>query len=92
MKIDGKFKIGANRYLYLNNETGAGFKELLGLMRGFLHYQSNLMEFPGFSKEDIEQEMLMLAFEAIPRYDETRQANLLTFLQFKIPSLYGRGF
>jgi DNA-directed RNA polymerase specialized sigma24 family protein len=81
MKIDGKYRIGNNRYLYLNSVTGAGFPELLKAMRGFLNYQSNLMEFPSFSKEDIEQEMLALAIEALPRYDETKNANLITFLQ-----------
>jgi len=81
MKIDGEYRIGNNKTLYLNSQTGAGFPELLKTMRGFLQYQSNQMDFPSFSREDIEQEMLALAMEALPRYDASRNANLITFLQ-----------
>lgn len=81
MNIDGTYKVGNNKYLYLNSKTGEGFDKLIGLMRGFLNHQLNIMEFPSFGRDDLEQEMLTLAMEALPRYDETRPANLLTFLQ-----------
>jgi DNA-directed RNA polymerase specialized sigma24 family protein len=81
MNIDGTFKVGNNKHLYLNSRTGEGFDKLIGLMRGFLNYQLNIMEFPSFGRDDLEQEMLALAMEALPRDDESKQANLLTFLQ-----------
>jgi DNA-directed RNA polymerase specialized sigma24 family protein len=81
MNIDGTYKVGNNKYIYLNSKTGEGFDKLIGLMRGFLNYQLSIMEFPSFGRDDLEQEMLALAMEALPRYDETKPANLLTFLQ-----------
>jgi DNA-directed RNA polymerase specialized sigma24 family protein len=81
MNIDGTYKVGNNKYLYLNSKTGEGFEKLISLMRGFLNHQLNTMEFPSFGRDDLEQEMLTLAMEALPRYDETKPANLLTFLQ-----------
>lgn len=79
--IDGNYKVGNNKYLYLNSKTGAGFPELIKLLGRFMKIKSSTMEFPSFSKEDIKQEILMLAFEAIQRYDSTKNANLITFLQ-----------
>lgn len=81
MNIDGTYKVGNNKYLYLNSKTGEGFRKLISLMRGFLNYQLSRMEFPSFGRDDLEQEMLALAMEALPRYDESKPANLLTFLQ-----------
>lgn len=79
--IKGTYPVGAGKDLYLDSKTGEGFPELIKLLRGFFSFQVSTRSFPGFAKEDLEQEMLRMALEAIPRYDATKQANLITFLQ-----------
>lgn len=81
MKINGKYKIGNNKYITLNSDTGEGFEALNKALSSFFRSQIKHYSFPSFSPEDLEQEMKVLALEALPKYNPEKNANLITFLQ-----------
>lgn len=81
MNFTGQVPVGSGRTLSINTQTGEGVKELIKLMKPFVRYHASNLDFPGYGKEDLEQEMFRMAFEALPRYQSDKKANLLTFLQ-----------
>lgn len=77
----GQVPVGSGRILNINTKTGEGVSELIRLMKPFVRFHASSLDFPGYGKEDLEQEMFKMAFEALPRYQTDKKANLLTFLQ-----------
>jgi DNA-directed RNA polymerase specialized sigma24 family protein len=80
MSLVGTFRLAPGHTIYLNTETEEGIPELLEKLRPSIKYLAYPLDFPGYTKEDIEQEMYRLAFEALPRYNPEKPANLITFL------------
>lgn len=79
--ISGNIPVGKNRTVFLDTRTGEGVNEICKLMGKFVSYQSTKVSFPSMSKEDIAQDIYVLMVEAIPKYDITKNTNMLTFLQ-----------
>lgn len=79
--IKGVVPVGKGREIYLNTKTGEGVETILKYLNGFVTYQASKARFPAHSKEDIVQEINLLAIEAIPKYDPSKKSNMLTFLQ-----------
>jgi DNA-directed RNA polymerase specialized sigma24 family protein len=79
--ICGHVPVGKNKIVYIDSRTGEGIGEICTLMKKFVGYQSNKIKFPSMTSEDISQDLYLLALEAIPKYDITRNTNILTFLQ-----------
>lgn len=79
--ICGNIPMGKNRTVYIDTRTGEGVGETCELLKNFISYQSTKLNFPCMGHEDNMQDLYVLAVEAIPKYDITRCANMLTFLQ-----------
>ena len=79
--IRGEIPVGKNKTVYLDTRTGEGVNEICKLMGKFVSYQSTKVSFPSMSKEDIAQDIYVLMVEAIPKYDISKNTNMLTFLQ-----------
>jgi len=79
--VCGDIPVGKGNHVYIDTRTGQGVAEICELLSRFVMFQSNKVTLPFSTKEDISQELYVLALEAIPKYDITRKANMLTFLQ-----------
>lgn len=79
--IRGKVSIGKNRYVYVDTLSGEGVADILEALNKFITYQAAKVNFNSYSNEDVAQEIRLLALEAIPKYDDTKKTNMLTFLQ-----------
>lgn len=78
--FSGTVDIGKDRTLYVNTKTGEGVQEICDLLKKFVYFQTSKISFPSYSADDVSQEIYALAIEAIPKYDNTKNANMLTFL------------
>lgn len=65
----------------IDSRTGKGMQEVLDGLKKFISYQSVKSKFPNMGIDDVAQELNLLALEAIPKYNNTKNANMLTFLQ-----------
>ena len=79
--ICGNIPVGKKGEVFLDTRTGEGVDSIVRLMRNFVSYQSSKTSFPAMMVEDVQQEIYLLILEAIPKYDISRKANMLTFLQ-----------
>jgi RNA polymerase sigma factor (sigma-70 family) len=79
--VRGTIPVGKGQFVYLDTRKGLGVEEILVHLHKFVTYQASKVRFPAYSTEDIIQEIQMLALEAIPKYDITRNSNMITFLQ-----------
>lgn len=79
--IAGAVPIKPQIMLDVDTRTGKGVLEIMNYMRDFISYQASKTFLPSYSTEDVVQEMNALALMAIPEYDATKCANMLTFLQ-----------
>lgn len=79
--IRGWVPIGKNKRIYVDTLSGQGVNDVLKVLNKFITYQASKVTFPAFSREDTIQEIRLLALEAIPKYDITRNTNIITFLQ-----------
>lgn len=82
--ICGYVDIGKGQTVYVDTRTGRGINDVLTKLNNFISYQAGKVKFPSFAREDIMQEMRVLALEAIPKYDNTKNTNIITFLQTHI--------
>lgn len=79
--IKGWVPVGKKKQVYIDTLSGEGVQEVLQVLNSFITYQASKVKFPSYSKEDIIQEIRLLALEAIPKYDISRNTNIITFLQ-----------
>jgi len=79
--IKGEVSIGKGKTVYVDTVSGKGVGEIINALNKFITYQASKMMFPQYTKEDVAQEIRLLALEAIPKYDNTRKTNMITFLQ-----------
>lgn len=79
--IEGEVPVGKGKSVFVNTKTGEGVDQVLKHLYKFATYQATKVNFPSYSKEDIVQEIQLLALEAIPKYDINRNSNMITFLQ-----------
>lgn len=79
--ICGTVPVGKNKSVYVDTRSGEGVEEICRLLRKFVSYQSTKINFPYMGQEDIMQDLYLLAVEAIPKYDISKNTNMLTFLQ-----------
>lgn len=79
--VCGDVPIGKEKTIYLDTRTGEGVAQICELLSKFIFFQSNKVKLPFSSREDISQELYVLALEAIPNYNINKNANILTFLQ-----------
>jgi len=70
-----------NIYVYVDTRTGEGIPEILGYVKDFIRYQATHITLPSHTTDDIIQELNYIAISAIPDYNVSRGANMLTFLQ-----------
>lgn len=77
----GDVPVGKGNTIYVNTKTGEGIDKICDLLAKFIMFQSNKVKLPFSTREDIAQELYILVLEAIPKYDITKKANILTFLQ-----------
>jgi len=76
----GDVSIG-KKYIHVDTRTGEGVEEILNGLKRFIFYQASKVKFPSMGADDAAQEIRLLAIEAIPRYADDKNANMLTFLQ-----------
>lgn len=79
--ISGKVDIGKGKTILVDTRTGRGVNEILLKLNNFISYQASKVKFPSYAREDIMQEIRVLALEAIPKYDNSKNTNIITFLQ-----------
>lgn len=79
--ISGVIPMKHNVFLEVDTRSGNGVPQILGYLRDFISYQASRIFLPAHSTEDIVQELNALAIAAIPEYDASKCANMLTFLQ-----------
>jgi len=77
----GTVSIGKDQLIYVDTQKGEGIEKIFKRLDNFITYQASKLHFPNYTKEDIVQEIKVLALEAIPKYDNTRKSNMITFLQ-----------
>lgn len=78
--ICGEVSLG-KKTVYVDTRTGKGINDILFALRKFISYQSYKIKFPTMHPEDVAQELNLLAIEAIPKYEDDKNTNMLTFLQ-----------
>ncbi len=78
--ICGEVSVG-KKSIFVDTRTGVGVNDILVTLKRFIAYQSSKIKFPAMLPEDIAQELNLLAIEAIPKYSDDRNTNMLTFLQ-----------
>lgn len=79
--IRGTVPVSRNKNVYVDTVSGEGVEEILSVLNKFITYQATKVNFPSYSKEDVAQEIRLLALEAIPKYDLSKKTNMITFLQ-----------
>lgn len=79
--IAGVIPMKHNIALKVDTRDGAGVMEILDYLKDFISFQATKISLPAHSNEDIIQELNALALAAIPEYDASKSANMLTFLQ-----------
>jgi RNA polymerase sigma factor (sigma-70 family) len=67
--------------LYVDTRDGTGVCEVLKYLTDFISYQATKVTIPFHSVDDVVQELNTLALAAIPEYDASKKANMLTFVQ-----------
>ena len=67
--------------IYVNTETGEGIDKVLEKIDPLLCGQAAKSYLPGYTFEDIKQELLVMAINGINAFDPTRGVKLSTFLQ-----------
>lgn len=77
----GNIPMKQNISLYLDTRSGTGVTQVLDYLHDFITYQASHIKLPSFSKEDVIQELIIIALVAMPDYDVSKNANMLTFLQ-----------
>lgn len=79
--ICGFLPVGPEETLYVDSRTGEGLDRVCSLLYKFFCHKNRTIKFPTYSSEDLLHEIYVLAIEAIPSYDISKKANLITFLQ-----------
>jgi len=79
--IAGTLPMKHNITLEIDTRTGKGVIDVLNYLKDFVGYQASKIFLPAHSVEDTIQEIYTIAIIAIPEYDASKCANLLTFLQ-----------
>lgn len=67
--------------IFVNTETGEGIDKVLKKIDPLLCGQSAKSYLPGYTFEDIKQELTVIAIDGIYAYDPTRGVKMSTFLQ-----------
>lgn len=79
--IAGTIPMKQNISFHVDTRTGVGVAEIMKYLEDFISYQAAHITLTSFTNEDIIQELNIIALTAIPDYDASKYANMLTFLQ-----------
>lgn len=69
-----------NETYYVDTETGEGVDRVLKKIDPLLTKKASVTYLPGFSSEDIKQELVIMVIKGIRSYDPTKGTALSTFL------------
>src|SRR3989344_5755124 len=79
--IAGMVPLKRDTMLKIDTRNSIGVSEVLEAMKEPIAWQARKIRLPGFSAEDVIQELNLIVLIAIPDYDIERGTNLCTFLQ-----------
>lgn len=73
-----------NEDIFVDSSTGTGLDSVLRKIDPLLHKMSRSIYIPGYTTEDLKQELAILAIEGIRSYDGTKNVKLSTFLHIHL--------
>lgn len=79
--LAGQVPMRKNVAVELDTRTGVGIDVVMQHMADTISWHASKIKLPVSSLEDVIQELNVLVLAAIPEYDITKYANLMTFLQ-----------
>ena len=79
----GKVKV-YNEEFYIDANSGTGLDKVLAKIDPLLFKMSKSLFIPGYSVEDVKQELAILAIEGVRSYDSTKNVKLSTFLHIHL--------
>lgn len=79
----GKVKV-YNEEFYIDANSGTGLDKVLAKIDPLLFKMSKSLFIPGYSVEDVKQELAILAIEGVRSYDSAKNVKLSTFLHIHL--------
>lgn len=81
--FSGKVKV-YNEEFFVDSNSGKGLDKVLAKIDPLLFKMSKSLFIPGYSPEDVKQELAILAIEGVRSYDSTKNVKLSTFLHIHL--------
>jgi DNA-directed RNA polymerase specialized sigma24 family protein len=83
MPFKGNIVLYGKEY-FINKETGEGTDKVISVMDPFISGLAKKTSIPGFSFEDIKQELILFLINGIKSYDTESNASLSSFLHIHV--------
>jgi len=79
--LSGEAPVRKNVAVEIDTRTGQGIDVIMKHMVETVSWHASKVKLPSCQLEDIVQELNVILLDAIPEYDVTKHANIMTFLQ-----------
>lgn len=70
--------------IYVDTRNGTGYDKVISKLKPLIHKLANKYHFSGNTREDTEQDIIVLILEGLPKYDPRRNTKLSTFIEMRV--------